>query len=152
MIDIIRRKLTQTDTSWDVNLEFKPEENVVPEHLDTATLPKRPLEEYPLRNPTTRDYYMGLVRSAIVRGGWYGDVQIPIPWLRMTLAGLESKRFDPEMMWNGVEEDELLQPNASEKPSYEKLFPTPKPVLREYWPKRAGTRTHQSQESRFKYG
>lgn len=131
MIGDIRRKLRQTDaSSWDVNLALQAEESVISERFDAALVLNRPPKEYPFRNPTAREYYTNLVRSAIAGGGWYGNTQISIPWLRMTLAGLESKRFDPEMMWNGMEEDAPPQPNVSETLSYEALFPSTKHALK----------------------
>ena len=133
MIDDIRRRLRPTsESSWDVDQEFQPETDVISERVDTALVLKRlqTTTGYSFRDTTMKEHYANLVQSAINAGGRHGDVQISIPWLRMTLAGLESRRFDPEMMWEGAEEDAAPQPYIPGVISYEKLFHPEKPILR----------------------
>jgi hypothetical protein len=69
------------------------------------------------------DYYRGLVRSALENGGEYAGHQIPIPWLRMILAGLESRLTDPTSMWEGMDEQDPSEALASRIPPFDVLFP-----------------------------
>ncbi len=70
------------------------------------------------------EYYKSLVRTAIQNGGKYGDHQIPIPWLRMILAGLEWRRLDPDMMWYGMDVSGQAGEPLPEIPAYDDLFPS----------------------------
>jgi hypothetical protein len=65
-----------------------------------------------------------LVRAAMAQGGKCGDHEIPIPWLRMTLAGLEGRAIDVDAMWEGVASPVCMDP-VEESPAYQSLFPTP---------------------------
>ena len=46
-----------------------------------------------------------------------------VAWLRMILAGLESRPFPPEAMWD-EERTEFVGLLHSDVPSFEDLFPT----------------------------
>jgi hypothetical protein len=69
-------------------------------------------------------YYKGLVKTAISHGGWYQGHLMSIPWLRMTLAGLELRPIPAEAMWEGVQGSAL--PEGSD---YGDLFPAEEPKL-----------------------
>ncbi len=126
MIDGIRRRLKSGDSeTWDLDEELHPEvEESSDIPTDTAVLVAA-TEVAPSSSPSeinTGDYYKSLVKTAIDNGGKYGDHRIPIPWLRMVLAGLEWKRVDPESMWYGFEAASLGEP-LGEIPAYTDLFP-----------------------------
>jgi len=89
-------------------------------HITAASPPG----EYAPENANSPDYYKSLVRTAIKNGGKYGDQHISVPWLRMILAGLESKPMDPEMMWSDVEAGDKTTGPPSGIPSYADLFPS----------------------------
>jgi hypothetical protein len=57
-------------------------------------------------------------------GGRYAGHYIPIPWLRMIMAGLEWRHVDPETMWYGFEADLPDGEPLQEIPSYDDLFPS----------------------------
>ena len=64
-----------------------------------------------------------LIRAAIALGGRFGDHEIPMPWLRMTLAGLEGRPIDQEAMWEGIAAPPRKDP-VEESPTYQELFPS----------------------------
>jgi len=127
MIDGIRRRLGKTAAghTWGADEELEPEIGEVTEPpgdiavLVTAT---QATGQYAPEDPSAPDYYESLVRTAIKNGGRHGDHSISIPWLRMILAGLESKQIEPEMMWYGIEAGETGREPISEIPPYENLF------------------------------
>jgi hypothetical protein len=127
MIDGIRRRLGKAAAGdpWGADEELEPEiEGVAEPPGDIAVLVTTTQEtgQYAPDNPSAPDYYESLVRNAIKNGGRHGDHSISIPWLRMILAGLESKQIEPEMMWYGVEADETRREPISETSPYEDLF------------------------------
>lgn len=133
MIEGLRRRFAKSvdRDPWDANQELEPEletdEDEVPElSADAATIFASTLaaSPAPTNDVDSVEYYKDLVRTAIENGGKYGDHQIPIPWLRMILAGLEWKRIDPEMMWYGVEAGGQGGESLPEIPSYGDLFPS----------------------------
>jgi hypothetical protein len=126
MIDGIRRRFGKSpEENWNADLELQPETQETTElPTDTAVLlaasklPEPSSETYP------SDYYVIIVRTAIEQGGKYGGHQISLPWLRMILAGLESKHIEPEMMWD----QDILSADESSTlpkiPAYNDLFPS----------------------------
>jgi len=127
MIDEIRRRFGRSADKdpWDANQELEPEEGEAsPLHIDTAVLLAGTQPETVSNDLNTLDYYKNLVRTAIENGGRYADHQISIPWLRMILAGLEQKRIDPEMMWEGVDGGTPNGGLLPAIPSYNDLFPS----------------------------
>lgn len=65
-----------------------------------------------------------VVRAAMAQGGRFGDREIPVPWLRRILAGLEGRKIDEEAVWEGIASpprNELVE----ESPTYQELFPSP---------------------------
>jgi len=131
MIDGIRRKLGKTAANdlWDSDHELEPE---IEEEAGLATdaavsvVLAYPSGRYSPDNASTPDYYKSLVQTAIGNGGKHGDHRISVPWLRMILAGLESKRIEPRMMWEGVEPGETEGEAPRGIPTYEDLFqPSP---------------------------
>jgi hypothetical protein len=133
MIDGIRRRLRKAAAgdTWGADEELEPEieEDAKPPReiafLVTAT---QATGRYAPDDPSAPDYYMTLVRNAIGNGGRHGDQSISIPWLRMILAGLESKQIEPETMWYGIEAGETRREPVPEVPSYEDLFQTGRDV------------------------
>lgn len=128
MIDGIRRRFRRPadQDTWDADLELSPEvegSNELP--TDTAVLLAATYAkgEYTPNNSSTPDYCKVLIQAAIQNGGRHGDHAIPVPWLRMILAGLESKRIEPEMMWYGFEAGDGGGQPQPDLPSYEDLFP-----------------------------
>lgn len=127
MIDGIRRRFGKTtaNDSWDSDQDLKPEiEEDTGLSTDTAVsaLLAYASGRYAPDNATTPDYYKSLVQTAIENGGRHGDHSISIPWLRMILAGLESKQIEPSMMWYGIEARETEGEAIGGVPSYEDLF------------------------------
>jgi hypothetical protein len=124
MINGIRRRLGNASAA-DLDLGLKPE-------IDVNAEPSRERKvlqaaatasgHYIPDDPGTPDYYKNLVRTAIENGGRHGYHSISIPWLRMILAGLESKQIEPEMMWYGIEAGEIRREQTPAVPSYENLF------------------------------
>jgi hypothetical protein len=86
--------------------------------------------EFSPHDDITQDYYKNLVATAIHNEGWLAGHQIPIPWLRMILAGLEMKHIEPEMMWYGVEAGSAGGKSLPRIPSYGVLFPSDPDVSR----------------------
>jgi len=64
-----------------------------------------------------------VVRAAMKQGGRFGDREIPIPWLRRILAGLEGRRIDEEAMWEGIASPPRKDP-AEESAAYQEFFPS----------------------------
>jgi len=127
MMDGIRRRLGKTAAgdSWSVDEGLKPEiENnaKLSGETEVSDAPIQASGQYAPDDPSTPDYYKSLVRTAIKNGGRHGDHTIPIPWLRMILAGLESKQIKPETMWYGIEAGEIGREPMPEIPPYEDFF------------------------------
>ena len=127
MIDGIRRRLGKTAANdpWGSDEELKPEvEEDAGPSADTAVsviLAYAP-GSYAPDNAGTPDYYTSLVQTAISNGGRHGDHRISIPWLRMILAGLESKPIEPDMMWQGLDSGDAEGESPGGIRSYEDLF------------------------------
>jgi len=99
-------KPIERDHLWEDNFELEPE---VGEALETSpatitNLPSQPWESHYVP-PSDNDYYLELIRTALSQGGRRGAYEIPIPWLRMTFAGLQGQYIDPEDTW-GIEASE----------------------------------------------
>jgi hypothetical protein len=65
-----------------------------------------------------------VVRVAMAQGGRFGEREIPVPWLRRILAGLEGRKIDEEAMWEGIASPPRKEP-VEESPTYQELFPSP---------------------------
>jgi hypothetical protein len=127
MIGMIRRRLKAADSdSWDANQALGPEAEPQTElRTDTAVLlaAARAAPGYSPGSGTLTDYYKGIVNTAIQNKGRYGDHWIPVPWLRMILAGLESRQIDPGTMWYEADFEGPAD-SPSEAPAYKELFPS----------------------------
>jgi len=127
MIDGIRRRLGKTTAgeSWDSDKELKPEieeDTGLSTDVAVSTVLTYPSGRYAPDNASTPDYYKSIVQTAIENGGRHGNHSISIPWLRMILAGLESKRIERETFWYGIEAGETEGEAISGIPSFEDLF------------------------------
>jgi hypothetical protein len=133
MIDGIRRRFAESidKDPWDTELELEPE--VEAEETEVSAIPTDTaviLAATRMSTPSASndfdsgEYYKSIVKTAIQNGGKYGEHQIPVPWLRMILAGLEWRHVDPEMMWYGVEAGDSGSEGLPEIPSYSDLFPS----------------------------
>ena len=123
MMESLRRRLSRPTGKdpWATDLSLEPEISEVSElRLDNAVLlaATKPQSRPGSNDVDLKDYYRRLIYAAIQHGGEYQGQQISVPWLRMTLAGLEMRPMPPEMMWEG--EQEL----AADMPGYEELFPS----------------------------
>jgi hypothetical protein len=126
MIGALRRIFVKTiKDPWDMNQELQPGNGERTElQTDTAVL----LAATHVANGISssdlnmKDYYRSVVQSAISQGGMFRGQQMSIPWLRMTLAGLEMRSISPEVIWEG----EQTNPNGTlpEMPLCEDLFPS----------------------------
>lgn len=129
MIDGIRRRFGAPPEKdpWDPELEFEPEVEDASELPTDAVVLIEAARATPGFSPgggDLVDYYKGIVKTAIANGGKYGDHEISVPWLKMTLAGLENRPIEPEMMWF-TDSDGRTPPGGS---SYYDLFPTDRGV------------------------
>lgn len=123
MMESLRRRLSKPTGKdpWATDLALKPEISEVSElRMDSEVLLAATKAQ---SNPTSNDvdlkgYYRGLLVAAMRHGGEYHGQQISIPWLRMTLAGLEMRPMPPEMMW---EEEQVA---GTDMPGYTDLFPS----------------------------
>ena len=127
MIDGIRRRLGKTATSdpWGADEGLKPEidgDAGLPEGTAVLGAVTQVSGQYAPDDSSTPDYYKSLVRTAIGNGGRHGYHSISIPWLRMILAGLESKPINPEAMWYVIEPGETRKHHMPVIPPYEDLF------------------------------
>jgi len=75
-------------------------------------------------NPDVTQRQVELVRAALAQGGRFGDREIPVPWLRRILAGLEGRHIDEEAMWEGIAAPPRKDP-VEESAGYQELFPSP---------------------------
>ena len=126
MIDGIKRRLGKTAAgeAWGADGGLKPQIDESTELRGDGEVSELAVEvsgQYVPDDPST-DFYKSLVRTAIENGGRHSGHSISIPWLRMILAGLESKPIEPEMMWYGIEAGEVRREPTPEVPSYEDLF------------------------------
>jgi hypothetical protein len=120
MLDSIKRKLKKRAPadSWSANLTFEPVSASAAELPAARTaFPAAGYEAHPASNDVNmRDYYKGLARTAILHGGRYQEFEIPVPWLIMTLSGLEMKPMPAEMMWKYEQQD------LAGTPEFDELF------------------------------
>lgn len=128
MIGTIRRRLANSagDGLWDADQEFGPEARESSElHASATVLLATPQAApgYAPGDESLANYYKGIVRTAIENRGRYGDHWIPVPWLRMILAGLESRPVDPDLLWFEADTVGAASPRA-EVPSYGRVFPS----------------------------
>lgn len=128
MIGAIRRRFanaTEQD-AWDTDQELNPEvrePSEFPTDAAVVLVAPRTVPGYFPGDESLTDYYKGIVRTAIENRGRYGDHWIPVPWLRMILAGLESKYVDPDLLWYEADAETLTSPRT-EIPPYGDLFPS----------------------------
>ncbi|MDG6983127.1 MAG: hypothetical protein JRN28_01015 [Nitrososphaerota archaeon] len=123
MIELIRRRLSRApaEDPWATDLTLKPEISEVSElRFDGSGLAHSGL---PRPQPSSNDvdlkgYYKAVILTAIEHGGTYQGQQISVPWLRMTLAGLEKRPMPPELMWG-----EGPEGSAADMPGFEEFFP-----------------------------
>lgn len=133
MISGIRRRFVNSveGDPWDANLELRPEAEERTElPAGTAVIlaaTKAAPGFYP-GDEDPADYYRSVVKTALENGGSYGGHRIALPWLRMILAGLESRLVDPDMMWYEAEGDEPEGMILPEIPAYGDIFPTERDV------------------------
>jgi hypothetical protein len=107
MIDELLRKLAKSGDTYDWPLE----EALRPTKDDSSELPTEsrllspswPNAIFSPGGPNSPDYYKRMVQAAIENGGECAGHYIPVPWLKMILAGLEFRRIEPEALWEGVE-------------------------------------------------
>lgn len=127
MIDGIRRRFTNSiaEDTWDADKALQSEEAAQALPTDTAVLlaARQVSPGYSPGDGDPTEYYKSIVKTAIENGGEYRNHRIPVPWLRMILAGLESRPIDPDKMWYQVDSESPGDP-LPEIPSYEVLFPT----------------------------
>ena len=127
MIGAIRRRFANsTEELWDADQEFKQEEaESVELHADAAVIltASQNAPGYFPGDESLGDYYKGIVRTAIENRGRYGDHWIPVPWLRMILAGLEYRHIDPDLLWYEADGGNPANTHAGGQ-SYEDLFPS----------------------------
>lgn len=129
MIDGIRRRfgrLTENDP-WDAEQELEPEveeasELPVPTDTDVLLAATQAASGFSPGAGDIKEYYKGIVKTAIENDGKYGEHQIPVPWLRMILTGLESRHIDPDRMWYEADLEGPVDP-LPEIPAYDDLFP-----------------------------
>lgn len=128
MIDGIRRRFAGPSERrlWDVDQKLNAEAEEVSE------LPAGDVVVFATARPSSgscpakedsTDYYRAVVQAALENGGRYHGQQIPVPWLRMILAGLESRPIGPEVMWYEVEAD-TPENVLFRVPSHVSLFPS----------------------------
>ena len=129
MIDGLRRMLSgDVGYVWGIDQELKPEVSGNSEYHDGApvvlTTPK-PTDMGETNDVNMKKYCKTLLEAAIESGGWYRGQAISVAWLRMTLAGLESRPFPPEAMWGEERAPATGEPGRA-LPSYADLFPEEK--------------------------
>ena len=134
MIDGIRRRFVKSvdSDSWDADQELKQDlafedvDEVSEISTDAAVLvaAQDSVDATATNDVNPSDFYKNLIWTAIRNGGRFGNHQISIPWLRVVLAGLDSKRVDPESMWYGYEQSGAPLELLPELPSYDDLFPS----------------------------
>lgn len=125
MMESIRRRFkVSSQDPWTTDLVLEPEGSDVSEvQLDrTVMLTTRANPHTSSNDVDLISFYKSFVLAAIRQGGNHNGQHIAVPWLRMTLAGLEMRPMPPEMMWEG-ESDGL----PAEMPGYQELFPEARP-------------------------
>ena len=127
MIDGIRRRFGRVtaNDSWDAAKDLKAELDEEAEHATgtaISAVPAYPMGSYEPDDASTHDYFRSLVQTAIENGGRHGDHSMSVPWLRMILAGLESKQIELSTMWHGIETGGAEGEATGEIWPYEGLF------------------------------
>jgi hypothetical protein len=125
MMGSIRRKFTKAESKdpWGTDSELESEGAEVEVAADSSVLlsTKAAPSTSPSNDVDMKGFYKALITTAIQHGGKYQGMEISIPWLRMTLAGLEMRPIPPEMMWEGIHVGIF-----ADLPEYDKLFPSEK--------------------------
>lgn len=132
LIGVLRRRFAKSIQSgpWDADQELEQETVDAPELPDDRAVLLGATQAVPGFSPGGGDcasYYKGILRTAIDSGGLYGGHRIPVPWLRVILAGLEDKPIEPELMWYEIE-TEGPQRSPLGIPSYGDLFPSERDI------------------------
>ncbi|MDG6918167.1 MAG: hypothetical protein JRN62_01810 [Nitrososphaerota archaeon] len=132
MIGGLRRRFSgNVEHIWSINQELEPEVSVdLGSHSGTAVLftTTKPASERETNDVSMKEYYKAVLGTAIERGGWYQGQTMSLAWLRMTLAGLESKPLPPEALWE--EQASATCDSSRAMPSYEDLFPEEKSLAK----------------------
>lgn len=122
MMDSLRRRLSKPGARdrWDVDAHLQDSHEVSELPAENTVLLAKAF--HPVSNDVdAKEYYRNIIRAAIQHGGVYQGQEISIPWLRMTLAGLEMRPIPPEEMWEGVQTVDISEP-----PAFADLFPEEK--------------------------
>lgn len=121
MMESILRRFSREipKDQWATGYTFEPDESEASELPGSSTLllTTRAQDYHASNDMDMRDYYKGLISSAISQGGDCQGQKISIPWLRMTLAGLEMRPIPPEAMWEETVDE------VTAMPGYDRLFP-----------------------------
>lgn len=125
MMGSIRRRLSNVSVDpWALDITLNPGAAETEELPQENTVLLTQKHASGSNDTDLKDYYKGLVGTAIAHGGWYQGHRMSIPWLRMTLAGLEMHPVPAEQMWEDVQESSY--PIGRE---YEALFPSERDPL-----------------------
>ncbi len=126
MIGGLRRRLSRdVGYSWSTDQELKPEVAGGLEIHDGGAplLPApEPIAGGETNDVSMKDYYKGVVATAIERGGSCRGQMMSVNWLRMILAGLESRPYPPDALWE-VEQTAVTAGPGDAVPPYADLFP-----------------------------
>lgn len=130
MIGRIKRAITKSvedDPHWDLDSAFGGDEHHDTESWNDTELPDIDKGDGVFAPDTLTEVerQANLIRVAMQHGGKFGTHEIPLPWLRMTLAGLEGRAIDVDEMWEGIASPypgDLA--SDSEPRSYRILFPS----------------------------
>ena len=135
MIGGLRRRLSrQVEDPWSTEHEFGPEFRSDSELLGgpAVLLATQKLAGTGVTNDVgMKEHYKAIVGTAIERGGWYQGQAMSVAWLRMILAGLESRPFPPEDIWEG-ERTDVGGMLLGDLPSYKDLFHTERSQVSKY--------------------
>ena len=135
MIGELRRRLSrQVEDPWSIEHEFEPEFRGDSELLGGAAVllaAQKPTGTRETNDLGMKEHYKAIVGTAIERGGWYQGQAISVAWLRMILAGLESRPFPPEDIWEG-ERTDVGGMLLGDLPSYKDLFHTERSQVSKY--------------------
>jgi hypothetical protein len=111
---------------WDAESQLEPEAEADFEFdgEDTTLVTPTVTSVYTHNSTSGVEYQASLVRAAIEQGGRFHDHQIPLPWLRRILAGLEGREVGPEEVWREDDPTAPAPPPAGpQPPSFHELFP-----------------------------
>ncbi|MBI3860240.1 MAG: hypothetical protein HY296_08455 [Thaumarchaeota archaeon] len=125
MLSRIRQMVGRTTegTDWTLQAELDAPEPETPPTAPSPILPEIPNQaEYDPNSNT--DHYADLVRLSIDQGGKLGKHEIPVGWLRMTLAGLEGRSLSVEEMWEFECSDSENVSQDGPRLPYDELFPS----------------------------